>query len=294
MANAVLGEPLGLRHAVALWGTQSEYGTPAAPTAGLGPVRARLVRRDEVRPLFGAGAAGAVAWAPGATYAEWVLHLPAVLPAHAPLLQSALRTGGVLPLLTLALGYQDDGDPAARAAEQVQDCKAGRLELELDASRGHGPLTATVAGLGGRIQGSAPSPVPAVGEPWCSHQAVALLDTEPFALRSLRVRLEHRLSRDHVLPGTAPAAFPRGHRYLTEHDQRLRGTLSRYAPAGVAGQAAAAPAHSLLVELPAPGGETLRLQVTGCRFTLERLEADERGLVWTAEFEAGDLAVEVE
>src|SRR5579862_6011423 len=149
MANAASGEPLGFRNAVVLYGVQSAYGTPATPATSAGLARVSWTKCSSNAYFQGPGSAGFQARKGGSTFVDWTVQLPAVQTGAKSLLQKAARSGGVLPLLTLGLGYQDDQPTPNRDADEIQDCKVNLLRLGLDASSGHGPLVASLSGIGG-------------------------------------------------------------------------------------------------------------------------------------------------
>lgn len=288
MANASVGEPLGLRHAVALWSAQSAYGTAVTPASSLGTLRAQHGKRSANRALRGPGSANLVARKGGATYAEWALRLPAIQSGQKSFLLKAARASGVLPLFTLGLGYQDDQGTPNRGADQIQDCKVNRLELALDVSEGHAPLSGVLSGFGGLVT-SLTSLAPATlgSTPWMSYEATLTNEGTAYPLRSFALRVDHHLSRDHVIPGSTPVSFQRGHRYLTEHAETITGTVSRYQPLGTNVQANTLVERDLVLTLTnLDDAATLTLTLTDCVFEAERLEQGEQGLVWSAEFEA--------
>jgi hypothetical protein len=293
MANASLGEPLGLRHAVALWSAQSAYGTPVTPASSLGTLSARHSKRSANRALRGPGSPNLLARKGGSTYAEWMLRLPAIQSGQKSFLLKSARSAGALPLFTLGLGYQDDQGSPNRGADQIQDCKVDRLELSLDASEGHAPLSAVVSGFGGLVTPvTSLAPATLASTPWMSYEATLTNEGTAYPLRSFALRVDHHLSRDHVIPGSAPASFPRGHRYLTEHAETITGSISRYQPLGTNVQANTLSERDLILTLTnLDDAATLTLSLLDCVFEGERLEQDDRGLVWSAEFEARSFSL---
>lgn len=288
MANAAAGEPLGYRHAVVLWSAQAVQGTPATPAAAAGLAQVRLARHGSTARFRGPGSPGIVARKGGETWAEWSLRFPAVQSGGKNLLLKALRGGGVLPWLTLGLGYEDDSVPSVKAADQVQDCKIERLSLSLEAGRGHAPLTAEISGAGGLVTSVTTLTRSTLSSaPWMTYEAVIQQEALAFPCRSLELEVEHDLRREHLLPGAAPAVFPRGWRYLSEGMETIRGRISRYVDLAADVQGAAVETVDISLLLTSlDDAATLSLTLTGVDYDTRELEEDEEGIFWSWSFEA--------
>lgn len=288
MANAAAGEPLGYRHGVVLWSAQAVQGTAVTPASAAGLASARLALHGETARFRGPGSAGILARKGGEAWAEWSLRFAAVQPGALALLQMAERTGGVLPWLTLGIGYEDDMTPPNRAADQVRDCKIDRLRLSLDAGRGHAPLTAELDGAGGLTTSTgALARAVMTSAPWMSYEAIMLQGGAAFACRSFELEVDHGLRREHLIAGAAPAAFGRGWRYLSEGPEQIRGRISRYLDAAAAVQAdQVAQVNLSLTFTSVDDASTLTLQLTGVDYDTRELEEDEEGIFWSWSFEA--------
>jgi hypothetical protein len=293
MANAASGEPLGYRNGVVLYSAQSTKGTPVTPATAVGNARVYWTQKSGTHRYRGPGSANLTARKGGEAYTEFSLRFPALQSGAKSLLQKATRTGGALPLVTLGLGYQDDQGSPNRSADQIQDCKIGSARLGIDASGGHGPLWCDLSGIGGQIAAlTTLAPATNNSAPFMSYEGVFTKAGSAYELRTFELGLEHHLSRDHVIPGAAPAAFQRGFKYLTEHAEVITGKLSRYQRSGVSVQAAAVSTFALQLALTSlDDASTLTLALGGVDFDTETCDEDDNGIFWSVAFEAQTLTI---
>lgn len=283
MANASNGEPLAYRHAVVLYSSQSAYGTPVAPATSCGLASAAHTMHSSNVRFRGPGSANLITRKGGSTYTEWNLNFPGIQTGMKTLLQRAVRSSGVLPLFTLGLGYQDDQGSPNRDADQIQDCKVNALELGLDVSGGHAPLTGSLSGIGGLVSNlTSLAPATLATPPWMSYEGVVLQEGAAYPLRSLQISVNHNLSRDHVIPGTAPASFVRGHSYLTEHAEVISFNLQRYAEGAVDVQASTLTEYDISIVLTSlDNAATLTIALTDCDYDTKAPGRDENGIFYT-------------
>lgn len=293
MANASAGEPLALRHGVALWSAQTTYGTPVTPATSAGICMVGHTKRSSNQSFYGPGSPNFLARKGGSTYTEWNIRMPAVQTGHKTLVQRAAFASGVVPLTTLGFGYSDDQGTPNRSADQIQDAKIGSLRLGLDASGGHGPLTADLSGIGGLVTAvTSLAPATLVTTPFMTYEGIFTRAAAAYEIRSFEVNLENNLSRDHVIYGATQATFPRGHKYLTEHNQTISGRISRYQRSGADVFATPiAQAAMVLTLTNTVDAATLILTFADVDFDNEELSEDENGLIWSFDFTAKTLAI---
>jgi hypothetical protein len=289
---AVSGEPLARRHGVVLYSAQSTYGTAVTPATGVGIFNTSHTQHSSNTDFRGPGSANFVARKGLSTYTEWSLRSEGLQTGSKTLLLKAQRTAGVMPLITLGIGYQDDGTPT-RSADQIQDCKIGSMSLGLDASSGHAPLSCELSGVGGLITVlTTLAPALLTTTPWDTSEGVVTLAAGAYALRTFSVQTNQNLSRDHVIPGAAPSSFKRGHAYLTEHDESISGSISRYLRSGVSIQADTITQQAMVVVLTnRVDSATLTLTFATVDFDNEKLDEDQNGLFWSADFTAKTLVM---
>lgn len=290
---AVAGEPLGRRHGVVLYSAQPTYGTAVTPATGVGIFNTSHTQHSSNTDFRGPGSANFVARKGLSTYTEWSLRSEALQTGSKTLLLKAQRASGVIPMITLGIGYQDDAGTPGRSADQIQDCKIGSMSLGLDASSGHGPLSCELSGVGGLITVlTTLAPALLTTTPWDTSEGVVTLAGAAWALRTFTVQTNQNLSRDHVIPGVAPSTFKRGHAYLTEHDEEISGSISRYARSGVSIQADTITQQAMVVVLTnRVDSATLTLTFATVDLDNEKWDEDANGLFWSADFTAKTLVM---
>lgn len=290
MANATAGEPLGYRHGVVLYSAQAVQGTAVTPATSCGVAQVRLSKTSENLAIRGPGAAQIILQKGGSISSDVSLTFPAVQTGVKALLQKAVRVDGVLPWVTLGVGYRDDqtGVNTVRSAEQVQDCKIGSLRLGMDGSSGHAPLTAEMSLTGGLCTTlTTLNPAATATAPWMTYEAVLTEEAAAFQVRSLDISIEHNLSKDHVIPGAAPASFVRGWKYLTEHGEDISGTITRYAAVSPNVHGNTISERDFVLTLTSLTDATvLTLTVTNAVYGAAEMGQDESGVFWTYPFVA--------
>lgn len=239
MAIAANGEPLAYRHATCHYSAQTDYGTAVAATTAIGACEATSIRQSSNLSVRGPGSPNRLAVKGQETYSEVSIRFPAVQTGSKTLLTKAFRSSGTVPINTISLGYEDDVTPTStKSADQIQDCKIARARFSLDASGGNGPLSVdldVVGGLVTTVTNIARSTLSTT--PMNTYEAVLTRGGSAFEVRAWDMEIAHRLSRDHIIPGTAPATFVRGHKYLTEHEETITGNMTLYKRSGVSVQA---------------------------------------------------------
>lgn len=294
MAFYANGEPLPLRDAVALYSAQVSYGTLVTPATSLGLVRAAHTQRSNVTGFRSPGSPSIQVFKGGDAYVEWELNWQAVQAGSKTFLLNAVRAASkMLPIFTLGLGYQDDTATPAKSADQIQDCKMGSLSLNLDASNGHAPLTATASGVG--LLAAASTALVAAHlttAPYMSYEAAFTNNpggggAAAYPIRSLSVNVNHNLQRATRLPGSTPASFQRGHFGLIEHNEDISGSVSLFVRSGQAVLANTITLCTLVCTLTnLDDSSTLVLTLTNCAFDNERYEMADGGIVWSFDFQA--------
>lgn len=293
MADASAGEPLAYRHGVVLYSAQVTKGTPVTPATSCGNARVGWTQHSGNASFRGPGSASRTAVKGGGIYTDWNIRYEALQTGAKALIQKAARAAGVLPLLTLGFGYQDDVAIPNRSADQIQDCKIGSLRMGLDASGGHGPLSAEISGVGGLITVlTTLAPATLVTTPWMTYEGVFTRAAAAYQLRSWDMELNHNLSRDHVIPGATPASFQRGFSYLTEHAEAITGSISRYAAPGVAIQGNTVSTFAMqLVLTNLVDAAALTLAFTSVDFDEMQTSEDENGIFYSWNYEATGLTI---
>lgn len=294
MADGSLGEPLGRRHAVVLYSAQVSYGTAVTPATACGVWNVNHSLRSSNISLRGPGSPNFVARKGGSTYTEWSMRTEALQTGAKTLLTKLARSSGVLPLITLGFGYSDDQGTPNRDADQIQDCKIGNWSVGLDVSSGHAPLTAELSGVGGLVTAlTSLAPATLTSTPWMSYEGAFTKGGSAYQLRSFTAQGNHNLSRDHVIPGSTPSTFVRGHSYLTEHDETITGTLTRYAKSGVSVQASTLSQFALQLVLTGldSGTPAITFAFATVDFDTERKEEDANGIFYSVDYEAKTLTV---
>lgn len=294
MALASAGDPLAYRHAVALYSPEVTYGTPVTPATAIGLCSVRSVMRNNNRYFSGPGSENYVAVKGGETRTEWDLRFPAVQTGSKTFLLKAQRSGGVVPPLTLGFGYQDDTPTTPlKSADQISGAKIGSLELGLDASSGHGPLTASMSGIGLPAT-TLTSLVPATlsTTPWDSYEGIFTRAGSAYPIRTFAMTLNNNLSADYIIPGASPGSNIRGPRYVTEHAAVIEGTISRYERSGV-NIFADCPVGAAMVLVLTNLCDSVALTLTfaGVIFGDEEMSIDENGIFWSFSFRAKTLVM---
>lgn len=288
MANASLGQPLPLSTAVAKYGVQSAYGTAASPTASLGIIRAGYTQMSSIQRFFGPGSEAIMAKVGGAAYTQFQLQIPAVQISLKALLQKALRTNGILPFLTLGIGYEDDVTPTSnKSMAQIKDCVIDQLELSLDAGSETNPLTGSLSGFG------APSPAELTNQsrltladaPWTAYQALCTEEGSAFEIERWSLSVNNNASRDHAIRGSAPSGNARGHSYVTPHQLNISGNISLYRkfPYDVHGSSVLNKDLSLVLT---SGSDVLTVLLNDCDYDNVEFRMDDQGIRWSFAYTA--------
>lgn len=288
MADASLGEPLGYRHAVIMYSAETTFGTAVLPAVACGIAKASHTKHTSNASFRGPGSADLVARKGGSTYTSWSLRYDAIQVGIKTLLTKAARVAGIVPPITLGLGYVDDAGTPNKHIDQIAGAKIDTLELGLDASGGHGPLTGSLAGIG-----FPPTTVTTftaateVSDPWFTYEGVMTRAAAAYQVRSFSMNLANNLSRDHVIPGALPGSNVRSHKYVTEHGRDISGEFTRYEATGVNNQANAIPEFALVLVLTSlTDAGTLTLTFGDVSVDDETIDADEGGRFircpWTA------------
>jgi uncharacterized protein with HEPN domain len=285
MANGTLGEPLALRNAVLLYSSQATFGTPVTPATSAGLGLGSLQKRSNNARFRGPGSPNLVSRIGGPAQHDWSIRYDAVQTGVKALLQKAVRAAGVLPYITLAFGWEDDVSPTTnKESEQVQDAVVSQLELSLAAQ---GYLQATLSGIGGaaatltnRVRTTLSS------VPWAWWEGVVTDEGAAYPLIDFRLSVNHNVSADHVIPGSAPASFKRGFKYLTPHAEVISGSLTRFQKLGHNVLADAVAERDIVITLTSQDATVLTITLTDCDFANESQEHSPDGIRWSADFEA--------
>ncbi len=290
---SIAGEPLARRHGVVLYSAQSTYGTPVTPATGCGIFTVSHTQHSSNLDVRGVGSPNFVARKGGSAYSEISLRSEALQSGSKTLLQKAMRSSNDVPLITLGIGYQDDAGSPARSADQIQDAKIGSMSLGLDASSGHGPLTCELNVVGGLITVlTSLAPALITSTPWMTYEGVLTKGGSAFGCRTFNVNVNQNLSRDHQIPGSAPASFVRGHSYLTAHDEMITGSVSRYVRIGDTVQASTITQSAMVLTLTnLVDSVALTLTFATVDFDNEKLDEDANGIFWSADFTAKTLVI---
>jgi hypothetical protein len=271
---ATIGEPLTGRHLVALYSSQVTKGTPVTPATSPGIVSFDVVNTADLRSIFGVGSPNALFLKPGINSVNWSINSAAI--QTKAFLELAERASGILPYLTLGFGV--DYDTGASWAWQVQDAKAGQLDVSLDAG---GLLSGSISGIGGLITVVTTLASANLSEaPLMSYEGVMLKGGAAYPVRSFRMSVNHNLTADTIIPGTAPASFKRGWSYLTEGREEVTGELTTFDRSQINHQADTISDFTLLLTCTdiAAGGNAIAISVTGAKFGEERFAGDVDGL----------------
>lgn len=288
---AVQGEPLSYRHGVCLWSAQTTYGTPVTPATSAGTVDATLTRGSGNQSFFGPGSATLFAQKGGLTTSDIELAFRAIQNGGSKslLLKAVRAAAGSLPLITFGIGEQDDTPTTPlKRAKQVQDCKVDTLSLNFDASSGHGPLTASMGIIGGLcsdLTSLVPSAITA--SPYYTYECALTEEGSGYEVRSLAFNLANNLRRDTVIPGATPSSFIRGHKYLTEGNIVITGSISRFVPSGQNVHANTLSERDLVITATnLDDATTLVLTITDAVYDNERTAVSEEGILYTYDYTA--------
>lgn len=287
MADATAGNPLAYRHAVVLYSAESTFGTAVAPATHCGLAGVRLGKPSNNAHYWGPGSASFLAAKGGHTLSEVALRWPAIVTGAKTLLTKAFRASGVLPSITLGLGYQDDVIPT-KSADQIAGFKVGAYEFSLDASGGHGPLSGSITGVG-----YPPTTVTNLTQalsstaPWSTYEGVFTRAAGSYPIRSWNVAGNHNLRPDYRIPGSTPASNIRSHFYLTEQAEVITGRISRYEALGVSVHANTIEQFAMVLVLTSlTDSATLTFTFADVDFDIEEKEEDENGIFWSANYQA--------
>lgn len=295
MADAAAGERLARRHGVVLYSAQTTYGTPVTPATSCGSCQVSWTRVSGNREMRGPGSPNRTAVKGGGTRTDWSLSWPdGVNTGCKTLLTKAQRASGVLPLVTLGFGYSDDTATPVRSADQIQDAKATHLGFSLEAGDGQsGILTAEMSGVGGLITTlTTLAPATLATTPWTTDEAVFTKGGSAYPLRAFTLSLDHNVTPDYRIPGAAPSSFHRGHTYLTEHDETITGTITRYADSGVSLQGTTISTFAMVLALTnRVDSVVLTLTFATVDFGEERIEIGPDGVMYHNTFAAHTLAI---
>lgn len=288
MANAAVGEPLALRSAVTKWAAQSAFGTASTLTTSLGIGLAGFNKNSNNARFRGPGSPNVVAKKGGSVYTDWNVKFPAAQTGIKALLLKAVRASGVLPYISLGIGYEDDESTSNKSVERIRDSVITGLNLSYDCFNDHAPLVADLTGFGTVVDTITNlTKATLTTKPWMSYEAAVLMEGAAYVLPKLDLSVAHTVSRDYVAPGSTPASNPRAPNYITCHDEVITGSISRFQALG----------HNVLANTVGDkdigiiwtsldDSVVLTLVLTDCDFANERHEETEQGLRWSADFEA--------
>lgn len=278
-----------------MYSEETVFGTAVLPATAAGIARVSYTKHTSNVPFWGPGSADYAAKKGGSTYVSWSQRYDAVQSGIKPLLIKAARVAGVVPSITLGYGYIDDDSPVNKAIDQIPGAKIDTLELGLDASGGHAPLTATLGGIGfPPTEITTFTAATDVTDPWFSYEGVSLRAAAAYEMRSCSFSLNNSLSRDHVIPGAAPSSpRKRSHKYVTEHNRVISGEMTRYAAPGVDVQADAISefAYVLTMTSLSAGTPVLTLTFADMSFDDATRDIDEGGVFYRWGFTASALAI---
>lgn len=293
MANASLGEPLGFRSSVVLYSNETTFGTPVTPANSLGICTVNLTKHSSNAFYYGPGSATFLAAKGGEAWSEWGIRFPAIQSGHKTFLQRVARTDGEVPSNTLAFGYQDDvaGTPN-RSADQIAGARINTLELNLDATGGHGPLTGGVTGMGfPPTTVTTLAPATLTSTPFWSYEGVVTRAGSAYPVRSFSMNLTNNLRRDHVIPGATPGSNIRSHKYLSSHNIEVSGQVSRYEAPGVSVLANSISQFAMVLTLTSLEAGSLVLTFANVSFDDETVDQDENGIFWSFGYRAQSVAI---
>lgn len=289
MPSAAAFDPLPLQNAVVKWAAQSAFGTAATPSTSAGAGLASYRKIANVSRVRGPGSANVVAVKQGSTYHEWAVRYEAAQSGIKNLLLKGKRTSGVLPYVTLGIGYEDDVTPTSnKSMQQIRDCLVNQLELGFDASGGVANLTASLSGMGtaaATLTNQARATL--TSTPWTSAEAVFTADASAYRCPNFQLSVNQNVSLDYCIPGAAPASFIFGPTILTAHDEVITGTITRYQKIGYNVHADTPPEADLLIVLTnVDDAETLTITLNDVSFGEESEQHTAEGIRWSAPFEA--------
>lgn len=288
MSNAASSEPLPLRTAVVKWAAQSGFGTAASLTTSTGIALASFNKQSNNAFYRGPGSPNFVTAKGGETYADLSLRYPALQTGVKALILKANRASGVVPFISLGIGYEDDQGTSNKSVERFRDVVITGLALAFDASGGPAPLTADLT-LFGTVADTVTSLTRATDttSPWMTYEAAVTNEGSGYPVVAFSLNVAHNVTRDHVAPGSTPASNPRSCTFITTHDEVITGSITRYAAIGHNIQANTLAEKDLVVTFTSLDAGTTVLTVTlnNCIFNNEQHEQTEQGLRWSADFE---------
>lgn len=289
MANANT-DPLEFRNGVVLWSAQAVQGTAVTPATSAGMATGRLIRSGGNQRYRGPGSPSIMARKGGTSSTGVSLSWPATQTGIKSLLTRAVRVDGTLPWTTLALGYQDDqtGINTLKHAWQVQDAKIASLNLGIDTSSEHVPLTASLEFVGGLVtELTTLAPVTNSSTPWYSHEAVFTREAAAFPCRSFDVTVAHEILPRHQIAGAAVANFPRGWAFLNEGSQSITGRISRYLKDTINTHANVITEYDLVLTVTnRDDAAVLTVNLTDVDFDEAEISEDDGGIFYSWAFEA--------
>jgi hypothetical protein len=292
MADASVGEPLVLRHAVALWSAETAWGDGTQPATTVGNFMAGNVKHSNNSYYRGPGSDTFVAAKGGGTHCEWTLESDAMQSAGRALVVKAAKTAGVLPSFCLGLGYQDDVGTPNRSADEIPGCMIGRASFRLDASGPQAPLGVTLSGLG-LVPATATDLQPATSttKPYYNYEAVMTRAGSAYRIRAINIDLDNQLRPDYDVPGSTPASTPREPFHFSSTGITITGTVTRYATPGVSVQGNTISQFAMVLAFTSLTGDTaLVLTFANVTYDEERYTQREDGQFWEMPFTAQTLA----
>ena len=280
---SVAGEPLEGRHGVIAYSAQTVWGTAVTPATAVGICDIEDVEDADVREIQGLGQAGAQFLTLGELREEF--NIQNFLPQGEEFLVKCIRASGVLPWLTLAIGYQDDAATPAKWTRQVQDCKVGQLEMTLESG---GLFTSSASGVGGLVteltgvSGIAPI-LDTTNQPFHWYEAVLTSGGSALEADSFRVSVNHNLRRKHPILGAAPGSgplltAPRLWKYLPEGRLQIAGEVATFGKMSTDLQANTQAGVSVVLTLTSKGSSgVITITLTGTKFGQGRLAGQREG-----------------
>lgn len=218
-----MAEPYAGRHLFALWSAQVSKGTAVTPATAMGLVDWDVTSDTDLRTVHGLGTPNALFLKPGINKVDFSARITEVQTSAFAL--KGQRSSGVLPWITIGVGYVDDD--ATVYGWQVQDAKVHRVEFGLEAG---GMLNATVSGVGGAITDlSAGAAANLSQKPLMSYEAVLTKGGSAYESVGFSLTLDHNVDVQSVIPGSAPSSFKRGWSYQTEQNLGITGSITRFA-----------------------------------------------------------------
>lgn len=266
---AVNGEPLKRRHGVALWKAQSVYGTAVTPDTAMGIVNFDVTSDAGMQSIYAIGGADPLFLKPGNAATPFTISINNM--QTSALLLQGQRSSGVLPWITIALGFVDDAGTGY--AWVVQDCKIATMDVALQAGAA---LTGSLSGTGGLIAVSTALTAANLSPtPFWSYEAVLTKGGSAWESVGFRMTQSHSVTVDHIIPGVAPSSYKRGWRYQTEGDRVMTGELTRFAKSAIDLSASTISSFAMVLAMTdIIGGMTpnaISLTYSGVKFGSERL-----------------------